>query len=150
MKFTYCWVPNRRPSANEFFYFFHPGHPFSAPSTPSSTPLMNYWGKFSFRVWNDMLMLTFLRSHKRNDQTRVCFVLQVRAKKPKPVANSEGGTCFFAIKNEDLQLCLFKLNWSLIMHLWHMFSQILSKHIQHPIICCLADSYYVILTQHQL
>ena len=37
----------------------------------------------------------FFRSRKRNDQTRVCFVLQVRAKKPKPVSNSERGTCFF-------------------------------------------------------
>ena len=45
-------------------------------------PLINYWGKFLTRVWNDILILTFLRSGKRSDPSVVCFVLQVRAKEP--------------------------------------------------------------------
>ena len=54
-------------------------------------------------------------------------------------------TCFFVITLRNYIMCLLKLNWSLIMHLWHKFTQILSKHIYHPINCCLADSYFVII-----
>ena len=29
-------------------------------------------------------------------------------------------------------------------------TKMLSKHVKHPIICCLADSYYILLTKHLL
>ena len=44
--------------------------------------LINYWRKFSTRVWNDILVLTFSQSRKRSDPSVMCFALQVRAKKP--------------------------------------------------------------------
>ena len=56
----------------------------------------------------------------------------------------------FKITSKNYKLCLLKLNWSLLMQLWQIFTQILPKHIWHPVVCCLGDSYYVILTQHQL
>ena len=37
--------------------------------------------------------------------------------------------CFFAITLKKYKLCLLKLNWSFKMHLWHAFTQILSKHL---------------------
>ena len=48
---------------------------------------------------------------------------------------------FFAITLKNKKQCYLKLNWSLIMHLQHTFTQILSKHVQLAIICYLADSY---------
>ena len=81
---AYSRVLNRRPPSpiphplTTFSIFFHPEHSFSTPSTP----LINYWGKFSTRVWNDILMLTFLQPCKRSDPSVVCFILQVRVKKP--------------------------------------------------------------------
>ena len=62
-----------------FSIFLHPEHSFSSPSPPS-TALINYCGKFSTRVWNDILMLTFLQSRKRSGPSVVWFVLQVNAK----------------------------------------------------------------------
>ena len=44
----------------------------------------------------------------------------------------------------------WSLTWSLIIHLQYTFTQILLKHVQHPIICYLAESYYILLTQHLL
>ena len=38
-------------------------------------------------------------------------------------------TCFLPFTLKNYKLCLLKLNWSLIMHFWHTFAQILSKHI---------------------
>ena len=47
-----------------------PEHSFSTPSRQ----LNNYLGKISTRFWNDILMLNFLRSRKRNDPSVVfCF-----------------------------------------------------------------------------
>ena len=57
--------------------FFHPDH-----SLLSPTPLINYWRKFSIRVWNDILMLISLRFRKRSGPSVVCLGLQVQAKKP--------------------------------------------------------------------
>ena len=47
-----------------------------------SLVLINYWEKFSTRVWNDILILSFSQSRKRSDPSGTCFALQVRAKKP--------------------------------------------------------------------
>ena len=38
-------------------------------------------------------------------------------------------TCSFSVTLKNYLLCLLKLNWSLVMHVWHKFTQILSKDI---------------------
>ena len=37
---------------------------------------------FFYSFWNNVLILTFLRSYKRSNPSVVCFVLQVRVQKP--------------------------------------------------------------------
>ena len=71
------------PPLSNFPIFFQPEHsPPPLHPHPPPTPLITYWGKFSTRVWSDILMLTFLRSRKRSHPSVACFVFQVRAKKP--------------------------------------------------------------------
>ena len=55
---TYSQVPCLIdiPPLIDFSIFFPPRTFFFHPPPP---PLINYWGKFSTRVWNDILMLTF-------------------------------------------------------------------------------------------
>ena len=55
---------------------------FSPP--PSPPPLLiNYWGKvFNLSLKRYTYANFFLRSHKRSGLSVVCFVLQVRVKKP--------------------------------------------------------------------
>ena len=91
-----CLIDNRRPPPLiNFSIFFYSEHSFFPPHTPPPPPpnspppppphspsLINYWGKFSSQVWNDILMVNFLQSRKRSDPPVVCFVLQFRAKKP--------------------------------------------------------------------
>ena len=79
---TYSWVSNRRSSSPpliNFLIFFFTQNIVLPPLSPL---LINYWGKFSTRVWNDILILTYLWPCKRSEPSVVCFVLQVRAKKP--------------------------------------------------------------------
>ena len=77
-----CLTDNLPPPALiDFPIFFHPEHLFS-PLPPLFPPLINYLGKFSTRVWSDILMLTFLLSRKRSDPPACVFFLQVCANKP--------------------------------------------------------------------
>ena len=57
------------------------------------------------------------------------FILKVERKETKTGRHFFAITCFFAITLKNYKMCLLKLNRSLIMHLWHTFTQILSTHI---------------------